>query len=274
VTFSVCSAWRRSSRRLLAVALVGLVVLGIVAARVSPAGLIGATDALVQAIRDLGFGGAALFGILQVFIAMSGILPASLLGVAAGAIYGLAPGFLLAAGTTMAGGLLAFFLSRSLFRPTIQRLMTNRPRLRNFDALIAQDGWRLVCLLRISPIMPFSATSYLLGLSSISPQGYTVGTLASLPALFGYVFIGAVADAGLSTWRGSAGLIHWIPLGIGGVATFVLTVRFDQIVRRAGFPSEAVTMVRDRGSKGRLSRTLTSASISRAGSSRTDPSRF
>lgn len=92
---------RPSGRGLLSVGLLGLVGLGIVAAWISPAGLIGATDALVRALRNLGFGGAVVFGILQVFVATSGILPASLLRIAAGAIYGLVPGFLLAAVSTI-----------------------------------------------------------------------------------------------------------------------------------------------------------------------------
>jgi uncharacterized membrane protein YdjX (TVP38/TMEM64 family) len=112
---------------LLAVGLVGLVVLGIVAAWVSPAGLIDAADAMVQALRNLGFGGAIVFGIMQVFVAVSGILPASLLGVVAGAIYGFVPGFFLAAVSTMAGAMIAFFLSRSLFRPTVERVVATRP---------------------------------------------------------------------------------------------------------------------------------------------------
>jgi uncharacterized membrane protein YdjX (TVP38/TMEM64 family) len=111
------------------------------------AGLIATMDTSMRTLRTLGFRGAVLFGILQVLVAVSGILPASLLGVAAGGIYGLAPGFLLAAVSTMAGAVAAFFLSRSLFRPTVERLIASRPRLKNFDALIAQDGLRLVCLM-------------------------------------------------------------------------------------------------------------------------------
>jgi uncharacterized membrane protein YdjX (TVP38/TMEM64 family) len=70
---------------------------------------------------------------------------------------------------------------------SVERLAARRPRLRNLDALIGRDGWKLVCLLRISPVMPFSATSFALGLSSIGLCDYIVGTLASFPALSGYV---------------------------------------------------------------------------------------
>ncbi len=249
MTSATWAGWRPSGRGLLAVGLGGLVVLGIVAAWISPAGLIGTTSALVRALRNLGFGGAVLFCLLQVLVTIIGILPASLLGVAAGAIYGLAEGFFLAAISTMAGAGLAFYLSRSLFRPMIERLISTRPRLRNFDNLVAQDGWRLVCLLRISPVMPFSVTSYMLGLSSIDLRSYMIGTLASLPALCGYVFIGTLADASLSAWTTGAGPLRWVLLGVGGIATVVLTIRLGQIVRRLGFTSQTVATVGDRASE-------------------------
>jgi uncharacterized membrane protein YdjX (TVP38/TMEM64 family) len=233
VTWTMRSGWRSSGRGLLTVGLVGLAGLGI-AAWISPAKLLAATEASMLVLRTLGFRGAVLFGILQVLVAVSGILPASLLGVAAGGIYGLLPGFLLAAVSTMVGSLVAFFLSRSLFRPIVQQLIAKRPRLRNFDALIAQDGLRLVCLLRISPVMPFAVTSYMLGLSSIDLRSYAIGTLASLPALCGYVFVGTLADASLSGWMSGADQLRWISLGIGGAATLVLTACLGRIVRRVG----------------------------------------
>jgi uncharacterized membrane protein YdjX (TVP38/TMEM64 family) len=244
MTSTMRSDWRSSGRWLLAVSIAGLAGLGI-AAWISPAGLIAATDASVRTLRNLGFGGAVVLGILQALVAVSGFLPASLIGVVAGGIYGLVPGFVLAAGGTMAGALVAFFLSRSLFRATVERLIATRPRLRNFDALIAQDGLRLVCLLRISPVMPFSVTSYMLGLSSIDLRSYTVGTLASLPALCGYVFIGTLADASLSSWITGADPLRWVLLGIGGAATLVLTIRVSHIVRRLAFTSHTVTAVGD-----------------------------
>ena len=53
-------------------------------------------------------------------------------------------------------------------------------------------------LLRISPVMPFAATSYMFGLSSIDPRGYILGTPASLPSLCGNVLIDTLADTSCS----------------------------------------------------------------------------
>jgi hypothetical protein len=93
--------------------------------------------------------------------------------------------------------------------------------------------------------MPFSVTSYMLGLSSIDLCSYTIGTLASLPALCGYVFIGTLADTRLSARMTSEDPLHWILLGIGGAATLMLTVRFGYILRRLGVRSRTVTTVGD-----------------------------
>src|SRR5271163_3512737 len=109
----------------------------------------------------------------------------------------------------MAGALPAFAVSRSLFRDVVARRLASQHNLAQFDALLARNGWRIVLLLRISPIMPFAATSYALGISSVGLFDYIVGTVASLPALFGYLFIGALADAGLSAWAERALPLQW-----------------------------------------------------------------
>jgi uncharacterized membrane protein YdjX (TVP38/TMEM64 family) len=237
VSFATRLSWRPSARGLAAILLTGLIVLGIAAASVSPERVIGVAEEFMHVVRGLGVRGAAMFAMVQLLVAVSGILPASLLGVAAGVIYGLVPGFALAAVSTWAGALLSFFLSRSLFRATIERLAVRRPRLRDLDARIAQDGWKLVCLLRISPVMPFSATSLVLGLSAVGLRDYAIGTLASLPALFGYVFIGTLADTSLSAWATGTSSVRLILLAIGGLATLILVLRLGQVAMKLGLVS-------------------------------------
>src|SRR5436309_7054867 len=234
MSFATRLSCRLSGRGVAAVGLAGLIALGIAAASVSPERVIGVAEELMHVVRGLGVRGAVVFAIVQLLMAVSGILPASLLGVAAGVIYGLVPGFLLAAASTWAGALLSFFLSRSLFRAIIERLALRRPRLRDLDARIAKDGWKLVCLLRISPVMPFSATSLVLGLSAVSFRDYAIGTLASLPALCGYVFIGTLADTSLSAWATGASPVHLILLAIGGLATLILVLRLGQVAIKLG----------------------------------------
>jgi uncharacterized membrane protein YdjX (TVP38/TMEM64 family) len=129
----------------------------------------------------------------------------------------------------MGGGWVAFALSRSLFRPSIERMLSRRPALRRFDARLAREGWKLVLLLRLSPAMPFSATSYALGLSQVGSRDFLIGTLASLPALAGYVAMGALANAGLGLWGAGWDPLHWGLLAVGLVATVLLTLHIGRL---------------------------------------------
>ncbi|HEX3535449.1 MAG TPA: VTT domain-containing protein [Stellaceae bacterium] len=219
-----------SGRVVVAGLVFGLVLSGLLAGRLLPSGPLALVQSTIDLVRSAGIVGSLLFAALQVLVAVSGAVPASLMGMAAGAVYGLVPGFVLAAFGSLLGALLAFGLSRSLFRGAIERLVSRYGSLQNLDCAVARDGWKLVFLLRLSPIMPFSATSYLLGLSSVSLVNYLIGTLASLPALFGYVFIGTLTDAGVAAWADGTDPLRWALLGLGGIATLLLTVHLGRLL--------------------------------------------
>ena len=187
---------------------------------------------LLRAARGQGGAGVAIVFLAQIVIAASGVLPASLLGIAAGALYGVAAGFAVAAGGTLAGAVLAFGLARSLLRPFVARLLAHRPRLSKLDTVLAADGWKLVFLLRISPVMPFAVTSYALGLSAVRFRPYLLGTIASLLPLLAFVVMGRIAGFGATRMQ-SADPVQWVGLAIGGAATLGLAWYVMRVLRRS-----------------------------------------
>lgn len=227
------------------------IAIALVAAAIAALHAVPATDAarLPELLRTARIGGVptwlALIG-FQMLVTVSGIFPASLVGVAAGALYGLVPGFGLAAAGTFAGALLAFWVSRSLFRPLVLRLVRQRPGLRQFEAALGRSGWKLVCLLRASPVMPFVAASYMLGVSSISLRDYAIGTLAAFPALFAYVALGALGKAGLAASGAGAGLLRWSLLGVGALSAALLILYLRQLTSRAISPNDLPVTVPNR----------------------------
>ncbi len=212
-------------------------------------GIIGNVADAVRGLSRLGWAG---FLLVQVIIAISGFLPASLVGVAAGAAYGLLLGFATAALSTLTGAIVAFLLSRSLLRPFIERKLRDRPHLASLDAHIGDRGWRLVCLLRLSPVMPFAATSYALGLSSIAFGEYLLGSLASLLSLLAYVLAGVFVKTGVSAWSDGETLIRLASLGIGALSMAILAAQVGRMLRRVGSTGGATADGRGRKTMRRL----------------------
>lgn len=172
------------------------------------------------------------FVLVQIAVAAFGVVPASVMAIAAGAAYGLWAGFLLSAAGTMVGGWIAFALSRSVLRPWIARLLARRGRFQAFDEAIVADGWRFVCLMRVSPVMPFAATSYGLGLTGVTMRDFLIGTTASLPALLGYVAAGAFGKAGLAFGQAGTGWVRWVLVLVGLAVILFAVVRLQASMRR------------------------------------------
>jgi uncharacterized membrane protein YdjX (TVP38/TMEM64 family) len=182
-------------------------------------------------LRGLGMLGEGLFAAAVVAMTLVGIVPGALLGIAGGAIFGVGAGFVLSGIGILLGAVAAFALSRSVFRPLIVRVL--RGRLAVIDGMVAADGWRLVALLRLSPVMPFSIASYALGLSGVRLSDYVIGTLASLPLLLGYVVIGALGGLSLTGLGERGAEIRFGLLALGAVATLALTVHLGRLLARA-----------------------------------------
>jgi uncharacterized membrane protein YdjX (TVP38/TMEM64 family) len=162
------------------------------------------------------------------------------LGATAGGVYGIGIGigFALAAASTMTGALVSFWIARSSLRHHAERVLARHVRLSNLDELLRTEGWRVVCLLRLSPVMPFAATSYALGVSSIGWCDYLLGTCAAMPALLGYVVIGSLARQGLMAGTSGAGVLDTAALVVGAVATLAVTLRLGQLARKVGLLGE------------------------------------
>ena len=224
----------------------GAVILGSLAlARFGVGGLEHWVGTLSGRARDAGPLGWVAFALVQTAVAVVGVLPASLIGIASGAVYGLCLGFALSCAGTLCGGWIAFALARSLLRPWVARHIASRAggRVAELDAAVGQDGWRLVCLLRVSPVMPFALTSYALGLTHISARDYVLGTFAALPALLGYVAAGAMASGGLRLATGPAGgygAMQWVLAGVGVLSTVVLIWRSGRLLSSCGLLPRAI----------------------------------
>ncbi len=161
-------------------------------------------------------------------------IPGSLLTASAGFIFGLAKGTLLVFIAATLGATLSFLLGRHGARGLIERRLEGNRRFQAIDRAIAREGRKIVMLLRLSPVFPFSLLNYGLGLTGVRFRDYFVACIAMIPGTFLYVYYGYTAksltELGAGTDKGAG---QWIFLAVGLLATLVVTAFVTRIARRA-----------------------------------------
>lgn len=186
-------------------------------------------------VRTLGALGPAVF-VAGYAVATIGGVPGSLLTLAAGAIFGLWAGTLwvLLGATLGASG--AFLVARYLAREAVERRVLADPRFAAIDRAIAEQGRRVVFLLRLSPAVPFTLLNYLLGLTRVRFVDFLAASLGMLPGTMLYVYAGQVAGQLAATAGGASpprGTGYWVVLALGLLATVAVTVLVTRAARRA-----------------------------------------
>ena len=108
-----------------------------------------------------------LGGFFLVYVAVTALsLPgAAILTLAAGALFGLVTGTLLASFASSIGATLAFLVSRHLLRDTVERRFGDK--LRTFDENIERDGAFYLFTVRLVPIFPFFLVNLVMGLTRL-----------------------------------------------------------------------------------------------------------
>ncbi len=191
--------------------------------------------AVVGWFRNAGPWGALLFVGLHVG-ATTVSFPGLPFVVAYGYLYGFGVGFVLALSANTAAASLAFAVGRRFARRWAQARVRNLPWASALDGAIRTHGFRLVFLLRLSPLTPFAPLNYALAVSSISPRAYVLATVfGSVPGAIALAYLGSVAThphALLHVDPGAGGLPALFARWTGVVATFVGAVLAAWYVRR------------------------------------------
>jgi uncharacterized membrane protein YdjX (TVP38/TMEM64 family) len=73
----------------------------------------------------------------------------------------------------------AFLIARYFARERIRKLVEGNKKFLAIDKAIGENGFRVVTLLRLSPLLPFSLGNYLYGLTSVKFVPYVLGRSAS-----------------------------------------------------------------------------------------------
>jgi pyruvate/2-oxoglutarate dehydrogenase complex dihydrolipoamide dehydrogenase (E3) component/uncharacterized membrane protein YdjX (TVP38/TMEM64 family) len=178
--------------------------------------------------------GAAFFA-LYVLITGASIPGATVLTLAAGALFGLLWGVVLVSFASALGATIAFILARYVLRDFVRRRFEKQSLA--VDEGIKKDGVFYLLALRLVPIFPFFLINLAMGLTAIPvPTFYWVSQLGMLPGTIVYVNAGTqlsqvktLADVASPMLLGSFALLGIFPL----LAKFVLDrIKARKIYRR------------------------------------------
>lgn len=117
------------------------------------------------------------------------VIPASLLSILAGNIYGPYEAIMLSMISCFFAATLAFFIAKLLGRSFVEKLLKGKAL--TLDESIEKRGFRVMLLMRLSCIFPYDALSYAGGLTKMKYKDFILGTLIGVfPEMLAYSFMG------------------------------------------------------------------------------------
>ena len=175
-------------------------------------------------------------------------VPGSILTLGTGFLLGLGWGTLTVSIGSTAGAAAAFGVSRILLREPVRRRLGNRPAFRAIDRAVADEGLKIVLLLRVSPLFPYNVLNYAFGATGVSFRSFVLGSwLGMFPGTLLYVYLGSGARTLAYAATGRVGHDLWghALFALGLVATVVATWVITRAARRALARRESLAEVVD-----------------------------
>jgi uncharacterized membrane protein YdjX (TVP38/TMEM64 family) len=213
-----------------------LVVLLIIAARQFNFPVI--LQTLITWVNSLGVWGAIAYIIIYNLATLL-FIPGSLLTLKGGCLFGLVWGSVYVLIAAIIGATLAFLIGRYLSRDWVCKQLEKHPKFKAIDQAVAQEGWKIVLLTRLSPVFPFNLLNYAFGVTQISLKDYILGSFGILPGTVMYVYIGSLASdlAMLDTTHQpvtpETQMLKLIMQSVGLIATIGVTIYVTKIAQKA-----------------------------------------
>ncbi|MEP6664310.1 MAG: TVP38/TMEM64 family protein [Verrucomicrobiota bacterium] len=210
----------------LGVALIGLIV----ASRFLPLGEW--TKTFSDWIKNKGAIGYVIF-VAAYVIGTILFFPASLMTIAAGVIFGLGKGIVVALSSATLGASLSFLIGRHLARGMVEKRIGKNEKFQAVNDAIGEQGWKIVGLLRLSPLVPFNVSNYFFGVTKVKFWQYVLASFVGMaPGTALYVYLGYAGKAALGGGKSEHSPAQYVFLGVGLAATIAVTVYVSHLAKK------------------------------------------
>src|SRR5216117_2127395 len=182
-------------------------------------------------IGKLGPWGPVIFVGIYV-VATVFFIPGSVLTLGAGAVFGVGLGSFCVSISATLGATAAFLVGRYLARDAIARKIEKNEKFAAIDRAVADEGWKIVFLTRLSPVFPFTLLNYAFGLTRVRLSHYVLASwIGMIPGTVMYVYLGSLVNIGAGHRPRTTG--EWILYGVGLLATVTVTIFVTRMARKA-----------------------------------------
>ncbi len=190
-------------------------------------------ESLSGTFENLGPFGVVVFALAYAAATVL-FIPGSVLTIAAGVIFGVGLGTLAAWSGAVLGASLAFLGGRYLARSKIEEKTKGNEKFQAIDEAIGKQGWKIVGLLRLSPLIPFNVSNYFYGITKVDFWPYVLASAGGmLPGTLLYVYLGAAGKAGLGGGGKQHSPLEYTFFGVGLAATIGVTIWVSRIAKNA-----------------------------------------
>jgi uncharacterized membrane protein YdjX (TVP38/TMEM64 family) len=187
-------------------------------------------------IENLGSIGAIAF--IGIYImATVAFLPAFILTLGAGVLFGLWLGSIYVFIGATLGSIAAFLIGRYLARDWVAKKIAGNDKFKAIDRAVGKEGLKIVLLTRLSPAFPFNLLNYAFGVTGVSARDYMIGSIGMIPGTIMFVYIGSLAGSlaliGTDAQPPVNPTLQWTIRIVGLIATVAVTVYVTRLAKQA-----------------------------------------
>jgi len=192
-------------------------------------------DFLLWVQQDLGPWGPLMLAVAYIPLTVLAV-PASILTLGGGYLFGLPVGFVADSIGATIGAAAAFLIGRTIGRSFVTSKLKDYPQFRAVAIAIQRSGFKIVVLLRLVPILPFNMLNYLLSVTPVPLGPYILASwLGMMPITLALVYVGTTLKDLSDVTHGwhDFSKARWALIVTGLVMSVVLLVCVTKVAKAA-----------------------------------------
>lgn len=190
-------------------------------------------DFLLWIKEDLGPFGPIALALAYIPLTVVAV-PASVLTLGGGYLFGLPVGFVADSLGATLGATAAFLLGRTIGKSYVTSKIKHYPKFQAVSVAIQRSGFKIVLLLRVVPLLPFNMLNYLLSVTPVRLGEYMLATwLGMMPITFALVYVGTTLKDLSDITHGwhEVSVFRWVLMMVGIALAVILIVCITRVAK-------------------------------------------